>query len=770
MNRRLLSALLCALLLLCLLPGAALAADDWSYPTQTPTAPIFAGGAGSEGDPWQIATAQQLANMAYLVNNENATYGDDHYILTADIVLNEGDLSNYNGTSANTWQPWTPIGPELSRAFKGHFDGQNHTVSGLYFNDPTATDDSNKYIGLFGVVSGGTVQNASVANSYIHARVFVGGVVGILETDSVMDNCSNSGTIKAIGDACGGVAGYNLGSTMTNCANSGTVTGNGTAGIAGYSTFDELLTLEATVINCVNSGAVSGSSACGIVGHSWGSTVINCANSGTITATGTAGGIVASANALDAKMEILNCYNSGAVSASGESSTAGAVLGSSTGSGNTITNCYWLTGSATAAVGQNNGNVTVTNSASFTAAQGKGVTDTLRYTVATTQTGTLADALNAWVAAQATPNIYKEWMTVGNRNNGYPVYKSGIIVSFDATGGSVDPPAYLIDADSHIPALPTPTRSSYRFDGWFTQAEDGDEVAADREYTANTTVFAHWTYVAPPDDREYFDVIIEQSPGGKITNDGREGVRQGDDMTFKITPDEGYIVFDLLVDGKSVGPQTEYTIENAQGDHTLSAIFAKGDMANFKQETPYNGYKDVTESKWYGTQKEGVIRTATELGVMAGTGGGKFSPEQNITIGEIVKMAAVVYNTYYGSPQTFDQKESAHWYDTYVTFAIKHSIIKSDDFTNYGAIATRAQMAYVFAHSLPEAELQPISKLTPPDVKTSDKYAQEIYQLYAAGIIQGVDKAATFAPQRAITRAESAALITRIALPDQRRG
>jgi hypothetical protein len=131
-------------------------------------------------------------------------------------------------------------------------------------------------------------------------------------------------------------------------------------------------------------------------------------------------------------------------------------------------------------------------------------------------------------------------------------------------------------------------------------------------------------------------------------------------------------------------------------------------------------------------------------------------------------MAAVVWNTYYGSPYSFDQTEGTHWYDTYVNFSIKYGVINAGDFADFERNATRAEMAYIFAHALPESELVARSTLIPPDVTETDEYAAEIRMLYAAGVLCGNDEAGTFTGEREVTRAEAAAIITRMAQPSVR--
>lgn len=265
----------------------------------------------------------------------------------------------------------------------------------------------------------------------------------------------------------------------------------------------------------------------------------------------------------------------------------------------------------------------------------------------------------------------------------------------------------------------------------------------------------------------YYTIKAAAGEGGSISSAGGASYREGQDKGFTVTPDEGYIVWDVLVDGVSVGPVSEYEFESIKKRHTIEAVFAKGDMANFKLTGEYAGYPDVDESKWYGTEHGDTVRDATLLGIVEGDSTG-FRPEDGVKLSEVVKMAAVVWNTYYGSSYSFDQTEGAHWYDTYVNFAVKYGVIKADDFTDYERNATREEMAYIFAHALPESELAAISTTIPPDVAESDEYGAEIRILYAAGVLCGNDEAGTFTGKRGIIRAEAAAIITRMALPSVR--
>lgn len=192
-------------------------------------------------------------------------------------------------------------------------------------------------------------------------------------------------------------------------------------------------------------------------------------------------------------------------------------------------------------------------------------------------------------------------------------------------------------------------------------------------------------------------------------------------------------------------------------------------MDNFSLTDAYPGYSDVDESKWYGTQKQGVVRQAVRLGIMAGRGHSRFAPDDSITLAEVVKMAAVTHSIYMGDGYVFDQKQGEHWWDTYLTYAVFSGILSAKDFADLQQTASRAQMAHVFARALPETELEALhTNVNIPDVSDSAPYAAEIRLLYQAGVLQGRGTDGRFAPDSNISRAEAAAIIARVALKTAR--
>ena len=191
---------------------------------------------------FEISTAEQLAGLAKLVNN-GKNFSGKTILLTADIVLNDTfNWENWESSAPNN--TWTPIGASCINRFGGTFDGQGHTVSGIYINS------ENDFQGLFGY-NGGTIKNVGLTNSYIKGDWCVGGVCG-RNHDGTISGCYNSGTVSGTGEYTdvGGVCGQNNG-TISNCYNSGEVSGNSyIGGVCGRN-------YEGTISNCYNSGTLS---------------------------------------------------------------------------------------------------------------------------------------------------------------------------------------------------------------------------------------------------------------------------------------------------------------------------------------------------------------------------------------------------------------------------------------------------------------------------------------------------------------------------------
>ena len=295
-----------------------------------------------EGDVYQISSAAELYWFANEVNNNGNL--NINAVLTKDITVNDNVLNANGEPNGGEFEPWTPIGKDRNYVYSGQFDGQGHTISGLYLNDI-----SDWYVGLFGA-SGGTITNVKVADSYFNAMKCVGGVCGI--NGGTVSNCVNSGTVIAYSNV-GGVCGENITyvsygyqGTITGCYNTGTVKGTDSdasvGGVCGSNYTEGAAEKLSLITGCYNTGAVSGTnkgaSVGGVCGYNRNSTITGCYSTGAVSGTGNVGGVCGGNYAYDFEFTeqstVNNCYyNTDTYSGSAvgnNTGTVGDVLGKTT--------------------------------------------------------------------------------------------------------------------------------------------------------------------------------------------------------------------------------------------------------------------------------------------------------------------------------------------------------------------------------------------------------------------------------------------------------
>lgn len=326
---------------------------------------------------YQIGTAEELAWLAAEINNSSNNSQSYSAVLTADIDLG--------------YRPWTPIGCyvdwQSNHPYRGVFDGQGHTVSGLY-----VTALSNGYAGLFGYTSGSTtIKNLTVEGEIRLEDVsttakHIGGIVG--EANAKLERCVSRVRISAAGfgtrDTCavggiagklsgamtdcrfegsiditckrggayisggvGGLAGNAAGGALTRCVNTGAVTvdkGTGVGGIAG------ITSREVTFTQCANTGHISNDTTAvlssgekpkggtgGIlgVGKSGNVSISLCYNTGTVSGTTIVGGILGgeagdygtSISSGNPSLTVENCYNAGLLDVGSRTNRIGSLVG-----------------------------------------------------------------------------------------------------------------------------------------------------------------------------------------------------------------------------------------------------------------------------------------------------------------------------------------------------------------------------------------------------------------------------------------------------------
>jgi len=212
----------------------------------------FAGGSGTEEDPYQIATAEQLALMGKVNDDWAPEYNKAYYVLTADIQLN--DVGNYENWKENPPEyQWKPVGD----SFKGNFDGDGHVISGMYVR---SVEDC-YYIGLFSYLSSGSISNVNIEKGFLYVKdsgIDAGGLVGDALGNVKVENCSvdidacsevTNGT-----DQVGGIVGYcQKGVVITGCTFHGDISYQDSHGIFGGICGTAS---KSSIINCETTGSV----------------------------------------------------------------------------------------------------------------------------------------------------------------------------------------------------------------------------------------------------------------------------------------------------------------------------------------------------------------------------------------------------------------------------------------------------------------------------------------------------------------------------------
>ena len=265
--------------------------------------------------------------------DKNAKMTDSAKLL-ADITINE-DVSGSDATSQK--YKWTPIGMDKTKAYTGNFDGNGHTISGLYINSTAANT------GMFGRIgSSAVVKNLTLADSVIRStKNYTGAITGYIDDAASVTNCHTKNSVQVSAAVyTGGITGYQDDtSTLTRCSNAAEVTGaNNVGGISGYNWSKS----SASLTDSYNRGSVSGSNLVGgICAQIYiGGTVSDVYNLGTVQATGTAG--TPTAGGITGVFRwgtIKSAYNAGIVKATAKGGVAGRLEASS--SSRTVQNVFY---------------------------------------------------------------------------------------------------------------------------------------------------------------------------------------------------------------------------------------------------------------------------------------------------------------------------------------------------------------------------------------------------------------------------------------------
>ena len=734
-------------------------------------------GSGTESDPYQIGTADQLKRFRDIVNGSNGQTQNRGAcaVLMNDIVLNDGTF-DANGTytpgsSGTNPEEWTPIGKYTNDSNKtpytGTFDGKHYAIKGLYVvNLPDLV------VGLFGCLEGAAVRNLTV-DGYVQGCHVVSGIAGDASANSTIENCRNNCRVVSefvTGRSSsylyvGGIVGLAKDTTIVGCVNTGVVEARGSYNDSRASKAAGIVcTLCGNVIvkNCYNTGEINVTSdklregtAGGIAGSdlSARNTVSDCYNLGAVTVSYTGnnveyiakvGGIMGYIFFPDTTVS--NCYSVGTLTSTTGTGTSyiGGVVGITNG---TVGNCYYLDSTTTKAVGSVGGTVDEATGPKTAAQLGDG-------TVLALLINNRGDSEHPWnsqcqylAAARKTLPAFKT-QTGDEHTHDWSAWTSNGdgTHSRRCTCNAVETQNHHGDKLKHVVAKDATTSEEGNIEYWHCEACEKyfSDADAKNEITQAQTVIPKRQ--SSGSNYSYYTIKATAGAGGSIAPSGNVSVREGRDQTFTITPDKGYAVANVKIDGKSIGAVKSYTFENVSRTHTIEVIFMK---ANGNPQTGV--FVDVATGSYY----EDAVDWAVENGITQGTDDTHFSPDGICTRAQAVTFLWRAA----GSPEPktstmpfTDVNAGSYYYDA-VLWAVENGITKGTSDTTFSPNMTcsRAQIVTFLWRS----EKSPAAGTANPfaDVKSTAYYADAVLWAVKEDITKGTTNT-TFSPNADCTRAQ----------------
>ena len=340
-----------------------------------------------------------------------------------------------------------------------------------------------------------------------------------------------------------------------------------------------------------------------------------------------------------------------------------------------------------------------------------------------------------------------------------PPAPTEFIVTFDGNGGTS--PAAQTTTNQKLPSLPRASRSGgYSFDGWYTEKSGGTKITTETVFSANTTVYAHWTYTGgggggynPP--VTYYTLRFETGGGSDISS-VREAYNAYIDLTKYVPTWRGHTF---------IGWYSERSLMNK-----VSGVYLTKDITVYvgwrvdeNPNTGANPFTDVSEKDWF----YGDVMFVYENGLMLGTSKTLFSPHGTATRG----MMATILWRMEGSPapkgkNSFTDVEVGKWYADAITWTAENGIFAGYGKDKFGPEdpITREQLAAIFYRYADYKGYDLTVKGNLDKFKDADKitdYAKTAMQwAVGSGLVKG-KSGNLLDPQGTATRAEIAAMLHR---------
>ena len=311
-------------------------------------------------------------------------------------------------------------------------------------------------------------------------------------------------------------------------------------------------------------------------------------------------------------------------------------------------------------------------------------------------------------------------------------------ITFEGNGGT---PSVLnmMTVGKKLSSLPTATRSSrYSFDGWYTAASGGTQITTAYTFSADTTVYAHWTYTGGGGGggggsyTPSYTVSVDKTENGTITVSPKSASK-GDTVTITVKPDNGYELDTLKVLDKN-GDKVKLTEKNGKYTFTMPTgkVTVKG---SFVEEAPVQIFKDVPVDAYYYE----AVKWAAEKGITGGIGNGLFGPNQPCTRAQIVTFLWRAA----GSPapknmSSFADVPADAFYAKAVAWAVENGITGGTGDSKFSpdATCTRAQAVTFLYRASGSPAVSGKAEFS--DVSSTAFYAEAVAWAAKKGITTGI--------------------------------
>ena len=334
-----------------------------------------------------------------------------------------------------------------------------------------------------------------------------------------------------------------------------------------------------------------------------------------------------------------------------------------------------------------------------------------------------------------------------------PPAPTEFIVTFDGNGGTPSVGS-MTTTNQKLSSLPSASRSKHSFDGWYTEKSGGTKITTDTVFSANTTVYAHWTYTGGYNPPVTYCTLRFETGGGRDITSVRRTYNACIDLTKYVPTWRGYTFIGWYSDRSLTNKVSEVYLTR---DLTVYA----GWRVDENPSTGENPFTDVSEKDWFFDD----VLFVYDYGLMVGTGKTMFSPHETVTRG----MMATILWRMEGSPipkgkNRFTDVEAGKRYADAITWTAENGIFADYDKDRFKPDdpITREQLAAIFYRYADYKGYDLTVKGNLDKFKGADKitdYAKTAMQWAVGSDLVKGKSGALLDPQDKATRAEIATML-----------